>query len=94
MRHVTLNKGKGSLRQRSAMPDECLRQALAEREAFLDSRPHLRAYQAEIDRLLDKSGNCQGRMAVLGMLTQGKLIDLQRELYKLTEILQCAVRSA
>ena len=32
--------------------------------------------------------NRQGRMAVLGTLMQGKLLDMQRELFKLTETLQ------
>jgi hypothetical protein len=90
MRQNTLNRGRGASRRSSAATNECLQQALAEREAFLERFPHLRAYQAEIDRMLDKAGNIQGRMAVLGMLTQGKLMDLQRELYKLTQILQSA----
>ena len=41
----------------------------------------------KIDRLLDNSGNNQGRMAVLGMLMQGKLLELQKELCSLTEVL-------
>jgi hypothetical protein len=48
----------------------------------------LRSYQAEIDRLLDGSGNNQGRMAVLGTLMQGKLLEMQKELNKLANILQ------
>ena len=53
----------------------------------------LRPYQAEIDRVLDKSGNCQGRLSVLGTLIQGKLLEMQKELYKLNEILQRSVTS-
>ena len=83
-----LNKGNKAPCQQSATASERLREALAKRDRFLDRQPHLRAYQAEIDRILDNSGTLEGRMAVLGMLLQGKLIDLQREFAKLSKILQ------
>ena len=85
---VNLNKVNKAHSQRPTAANERLQKALAERERFLDRQPHLRAYQAEIDRVLDNSGNAEGRMAVLGMLLQGKLFDMQREFYKLTKILQ------
>lgn len=88
-----LNKGNQATHQRHATANERLQKALAERERFLERLPHLRAYQAEIDRVLDKSGNAKGRMAVLGMLLQGKLLEMQRERYKLTKILQQNVKS-
>ena len=69
------------------LQDALLQKALAERERFLESHPHLRSYQEEIDRLLDQSGNTQGRLAVLGMLMQGKLLEMQKELYSLTDVL-------
>jgi hypothetical protein len=56
--------------------------AIAERERFLQRCPHLRAYQQEIDGILDKSGTSHNRMAVLATLIQGKLLDIQKELYK------------
>lgn len=65
-----------------------LHNALGAREQFLKRHPHLRTYQTEIDRVLDKSGGHQGRLAVLGMLIQSKLFQMQQELYKLNEILQ------
>ena len=58
---------------------QCLQAALAERERFLEHHPHLREYQAEIDRLLNKSGDHQGRLAVLATLMQGKLLQMQQE---------------
>ena len=88
-----LNKGNRAAHQRHATANERLQKALAERERFLERQPHLRAYQAEIDRVLDKSGNPRGRMAVLGTLLQGKLLEMQRELYKLTKILHQNVNS-
>ena len=83
-----LNKGNKAPHQPPTTANERLRKALAERERFLNRQPHLRAYQAEIDRVLDMSGNPEGRMAVLGMLLQGKLLDMQKEFYKLTKILE------
>lgn len=65
--------------------------ALAEREHFLERRPHMRAYQAQIDRVLDQSGNHHGRLAVLATLMQGKLLEIQRELYRLNKIIHYSV---
>jgi hypothetical protein len=83
-----LNPSKGSHRTGSDPVNQTLQQALAERKRLLERYPHLQTYQDEIDRILDKSGSSQGRMAVLGMLMQDKLITLQKELLKLVEILQ------
>lgn len=88
-----LNNGNQLPHPRPSKVDECLQKALAERERLLVRRPHLRTFQAEIDRLLDQSGNCHGRMAVLGTLMQGKLLDMQRELYKLTRLIEQTVNS-
>ena len=77
-----------SVHGHSAKGNLCLQAALAERDRFLKQRPHMQAYQAEIDRVLDKSGNHQGRLLVLGMLMQGKLLEMQRELVKLNQIIK------
>lgn len=69
-----------------------LKQALVEREHFLKRCPHLNAYQQEIDRILDKSGTHRSRMAVLEILIQGKLLDIQKELYKAALVFKKAVR--
>jgi hypothetical protein len=65
--------------------------ALAERARFLERRPHMKEYQEEIDHLLDKSGSHQGRLAVLGALMQGKLLDIQKELFNLNKIIQISI---
>jgi hypothetical protein len=88
-----LNKDHKAPHRRLTTADERLQEALAERERLLERLPHLRIYQAEIDRILDKSGSHRGRMAVLGTLMQGKLLDMQRELYKLTRTLQQTMNS-
>lgn len=71
--------------------NERLQHALAERDRYLERHPHLGPFQAEVDRLLDKSGNSDGRMAVLGTLMQGKLLEMQKELNKLSNVLSAAV---
>jgi hypothetical protein len=83
-----LNKSDTAPRRLPATANPGLQEALARRERYLERHPHLRAYQAEIDRVLDKSGNSLGRMAVLGTLMQGKLLEMQSELYKLTQIVR------
>ena len=79
---------QNNLSRNKDAPSQQLQAALAEREQFLKRRPHMQAYQAQIDKVLDKSGNNQGRLAVLGTLMQGKLLEMQTELKKLIEILQ------
>ncbi|MCB2144893.1 MAG: hypothetical protein KQI81_00355 [Deltaproteobacteria bacterium] len=83
-----LNKGHYVSYQRPATANKRLQEALANRERYLERHPHLRVYQTEIDRVLDKSGNVQGRLAVIGMLIQGKLLEMQEEFSKLNKFLQ------
>lgn len=87
-----LNDTDLSAERRPLSGDTRLREAITARDRFLEGHPHLRPYQAEIDRLLDGSGSNQGRMAVLGTLMQGKLLEMQKELSKLANILQEAVK--
>jgi hypothetical protein len=47
-----------------------LSQAIAERDLFLERHPQLRQLQQEIDRMLDKAGTHQNRMAVLALLME------------------------
>ena len=88
-----LRKGRDARTEQPTTANAYLQKALAKRERFLERQPHLRTYQAEIDRMLDKSGDHNGRLAVLGTLIQGKLLEMQKELYRLTEILQKTVKS-
>ena len=80
-------KGSDVSTKKELTSNERLQKALSDRERYLEQNPRLRAYQAEIDRLLDNSGNSQGRMAVLATLMQGKLLELQKELCALTEVI-------
>lgn len=88
-----LKKGNQPPHPRSSTVDDDLQKAIDARERFLERQPHLRAYQMEINRVLDNSGNQHGRMAVLGTLMQGKLLDMRRELRKLNGILTQDVNS-
>ncbi len=74
--------------RRPVTVDKRLQEALVRRDRYLESHPHLRVYQAELDEVLDKSGSVHGRLAVLGTLMQGKLLELQKEFCKLSRILQ------
>jgi hypothetical protein len=82
-----LNISGAGLDRPPATSGRRLQQALKDREQFLMRHPHMRTYQAEIDKLLDKSGSHQSRLAVIGTLMQTKLFDMQKELCKLNEIL-------
>lgn len=84
----SLNNSRNRPQPRQPAVDSRLKEALANRDRYLERHPHLRTYQAEIDRILDKSGNVHGRLAVLGMLMQGKLLEMQGEFYKLNRFLQ------
>ena len=87
MQH-NINKHHAPPRLRRIPANQRLQEALDERERFLQRHPHLRSYQEEIDRVLDHSGGTQGRMAVLGTLMQGKLLELQNQFFKLNQYLQ------
>ena len=50
---------------------------------LLQERPELAALQREIDRRLERSGNPQNRMAVLALMLESRLRDLQENLQKL-----------
>ncbi len=69
--------------QQSRFHKEVLRRAVADRDRFLKQHPHLTAYQAEIDRLLDLSGDSHGRMTVLGTLMEGKLLEMKAQFERL-----------
>ena len=68
-------------------PDNTLTDALAERDLFLENYPKYKAFQNEINKILDKAGNPENRMAVLAVLMEAKLLELQKELRHLNTIL-------
>lgn len=51
--------------------------AQAELDRFLHAHPELKAFQEEIDRRLRNAGDTANRLAVLSIMIEGKLKDLQ-----------------
>jgi hypothetical protein len=64
-----------------------LADALAEKALFLENHPRYKTFQKEIDKMLDKAGGPENRMAVLAVLMEAKLLELQKELRHLNAIL-------
>jgi dsDNA-specific endonuclease/ATPase MutS2 len=64
------------------------KEARKERDRLLKEYPDLREYQKEIDRCLDNAGSTENRMAVLAVMIEAKLKELQDELSHLSIVLQ------
>jgi flagellar motility protein MotE (MotC chaperone) len=64
------------------------KEARKERDRLLKEYPDLREYQKEIDRRLDNAGSAENRMAVLAVMIEAKLKELQDELSHLSVVLQ------
>lgn len=67
-------------------PEQYLAAAMRERAAFLERHPQYRSLQDEIDLMLDKAGSAENRMAVLALLMEGKLLELQGQLQRLQRL--------
>jgi bacterioferritin (cytochrome b1) len=67
--------------------EKALADALAERALFLETYPKYKPFQKEINKMLDKAGSSENRMAVLAVLMEAKLLELQKELRHLNSIL-------
>jgi hypothetical protein len=66
---------------------DILARALGERDSFLMAHPELMGLQEEIDRLMERAGAPENRMAVLQIMMGAKLQELQQEMLKLAQIL-------
>ena len=62
--------------------------ARKERDRLLKDHPDLREFQKHIDRCLDNAGSSENRMAVLGILIEAKLKELQDELSHLSSLMR------
>jgi hypothetical protein len=67
---------------------DILAQALRARDSFLRDHPELMGLQEEIDRLMERAGTRENRMAVLQIIMGAKLQELQQEMLKLLQILK------
>jgi len=62
--------------------------ARKERDRLLKEYPDLREFQKKIDRCLDNAGSSENRMAVLGIMIEAKLKELQDELSHLSLLMR------
>jgi flagellar motility protein MotE (MotC chaperone) len=66
--------------------EQRLAEALEAKEQLLKERPSLQAYQAEIDRALQNVIGYEERMAVLGLMMEAKLHELQNSIAGLQSV--------
>ena len=64
------------------------KKARIERDRLLEEYPELREFQKKIDRYLDNAGSAENRMAVLGIMMEAKLKELQDELTHLSFLMR------
>jgi hypothetical protein len=63
--------------------------AIKERDKFIEDHPHLKDYQKEIDKALEKVGDdTEKRLEVLAEMAEGKSIELQASLFQIISILE------
>jgi len=62
--------------------------ARKERDHLLKEHPDLREFQKKIDRCLDNAGSSENRMAVLAIMIEAKLKELQDELSHLSLLMR------
>ncbi|MEJ2038090.1 MAG: hypothetical protein P8X55_04055, partial [Desulfosarcinaceae bacterium] len=60
---------------------------------FLDAYPQYKAFQQEIDGMLDKAGSIENRMSVIAMLMEAKLVEMHSQLKILNHILRKAAQA-
>jgi hypothetical protein len=80
---ITTTEGFGRQNDR-----DILARALRERDSFLMAHPELMGLQEEIDRLMERAGTSENRMAVLQIMMGARLQKLQQEMLKLLQILK------
>jgi hypothetical protein len=83
---LSVHKKSSMLSARELM--EMGKEARKERDRLLKEYPDLREYQKEIDRCLDNAGSAENRMAVLSVMIEAKLKELQDELSHLSFVLR------
>ena len=62
--------------------------ARKDRDRLLKDHPDLKEFQQKIDRCLDNAGSSENRMAVLGIMIEAKLKELQDELSHLSFLMR------
>ena len=83
---ISLKKKSGTLSRQELI--EMGKTARQERNRLLEEHPELKEFQKKIDRCLDNAGSSENRMAVLGIMIEAKLKELQDELSHLSFLMR------
>jgi hypothetical protein len=86
MKEQLNNPNQKTTRKVQQTHTDIVAEAIKQRDQFLQQRPQMRSYQREIDRILDKAGDSESRMAVLSLLMEGKLAELRKSLGQLNNL--------
>lgn len=89
-RQIHLNLSKADAQKDTPSCEKLLKEALAERDRFLAQHPGYMAYQHEIDGVLSKAGTSENRLAVLAMMMECKLGELNQQFHSLAGMLHIA----
>jgi hypothetical protein len=84
--HISLKKTSSTLSRQELI--EMGKTARQERDRLLEEHPELNELQEKIDRCLDNAGSSENRMAVLGIMIEAKLKELQDELSHLSFLMR------
>ena len=79
--HLSFRKKSSVLSEQELI--EMGKAAQKELYRLLEERPQLKEFQEEIDRRLENAGTFENRMAVLGIMIEAKLNELQHQLSNL-----------
>lgn len=90
-RQIHLNRSITDTQKEILPCDEILEAALAERDRFLAQHPRHIGYQRKIDGVLSKAGTSENRLAVLAVMIEGKLGELNAQIHSLTGMLNTAI---
>jgi hypothetical protein len=89
-----MNMGNGltSCSRKSTLTDaeleELGKNALKERDILLEKYPHLIEFQKKIDQMMTGAGTFENRMAVLAILMESNIKELNKHLMHLSRITQ------
>ena len=89
-RQIHANLSKADTQKDTPSCEKLLEEALAERDRFLAQHPDYLAYQREIDGVLSKAGTSANRLAVLAVMMECKLDELNRQFHSLAGMLNVA----
>lgn len=90
-RQIHLNLSEAETQWDTLSCEKILQKAIADKERFLVEHPRQIPYQRKIDRILSKAGTSENRLAVLAVMLECKLNELNRQCRDLAGILNMAI---